>query len=343
MLEADDREALERVWATGAIADGEEIAGFEAELAGLVGRPGAVAVSSGFAALHLALAGLGVGAGDEVIVPCVSTCPAMRNAVWATGAAAVYADINEGDFNLSVESVREAITSRTRAIVAPHHTGIAADIPALEALGVPVIEDCAQALGATWKGRSAGSLGAAAVFSFYATKMATSIDGGAVCTTDGAWLERVRELRYYRHRSDQQMRYNYKMQNVNAAVGRVQLRKLPRLLARRRELAERLGAVAAGAGLEELRREAGAVYFKLAWRLGPGRRERLRAELERRGVPCSTEFDWMTEDRERFPRAREELARVLTLPVYPALTEAEVDFMARGLREALTAAEAEEA
>jgi len=338
-LDEEDRQAILRVFDSGLIADGGEVERFEAGLANLLHTPGAVAVSSGFAALHLALKGLEVGAGDEVVIPCVSTCAAMRNAVWAAGATPVYADTNRTDFNLSVESVRRAITPRTKAIIAPHHTGVVADIPSLNALGLPVIEDCAQALGGTWQGRPAGSLGAVSVFSFYATKIITSVDGGAVSSPSAPLLERVRDLRYYRHCSDDRMRFNYKMQNLEAALGCSQLKKLPRFLARRVAIASRFLEVfqtAGGDPDQSLHRTEGSVYFKLAFLLPPAARDRLLQAARRRGLPCSTEFWWVTDPvAERYPNAWRLMARIVTAPVYPALCDEEVDFAVTAFRQAL--------
>lgn len=338
-LDESDRQAVLRVFDSGLIADGEEIPAFEAELAACLGLPGAVAVGSGFAALHLALLGLGVGAGDEVVIPCVSTCPAMRNAVWAAGATPVYADVNRDDFNLSVESVRAALTPRAKAVIAPHHTGVIADIPALAALGVPVIEDCAQALGGTWRGRPAGTMGAASAFSFYATKIITTVDGGAVASSSADVLERVRGLRYYRHCDDDRMRFNYKMQNLGAALGRSQLAKLPSFLKRRAALARRyLAAFREAGGREEqsLHGAGGSVYFKLALRLPPRARERLLKSAERLGLPCSAEFWWVAPQAgERYPNAARLMKRVVTLPVYPAATDEEADRVEAAFRQAL--------
>ncbi|HOW96281.1 MAG TPA: DegT/DnrJ/EryC1/StrS family aminotransferase [Kiritimatiellia bacterium] len=338
-LDASDRAALLRVFDSGLVADGEEIAAFEAELAARLGLPGAVAVGSGFAALHLALLGLGVGAGDEVVVPCVSTCPAMRNAVWAAGATPVYADVNRADFNLSAESARGVLTPRAKAIIAPHHTGVIADIPALAALGAPVIEDCAQALGGTWQGRPAGSFGAASVFSFYATKIITTVDGGAVASPSAPVLERVRGLRYYRHCGDDRMRFNYKMQNLGAALGRSQLTKLPGFVQRRAALGRRYLAAFCEAGGREsqsLHRNDGSVYFKLALRLPPATRDRLLGAAERLGLPCSTEFWWIAPSAgERYPNAARLMKRIVALPVYPAATDEEAARVETAFRQAL--------
>ena len=339
-LEEDDRRALIRVFDSGLIADGDEIAGFESELAAAVRVSDAVAVGSGFAALHLALKAIGVGPGDEVILPCVSTCPAMRNAVWAAGAVPVFADVNRTDFNLSFDAVQAVATSRTKAIIAPHHTGIPADIPRLGALGIPVVEDCAQAIGASWGGRAVGSLGTVSAFSFYATKLMTSVDGGAVCSNQPVLAERTRELRYYRHRNDQQMRFNYKMQNLNAAVGRSQLKKLPRFLDRRRTIARQFMGVfiaAGGRSSQSLHQAEGAVFFKWALRLPPPIRDWLLDELKKRGVPCSTEFHWVADDPGPYPDARRLMARILTVPVYPALTDEEVRRIEARLGESLAA------
>ncbi len=339
-LDEEDRGAMNRIFDSGLIADGDEIARFEAELASVAGVPEAVAASSGFAALHLALLALGVGAGDEVIVPCASTCPAMRNAVWAAGAIPVFADVNRADFNLSIDAVRAAATARTKAVIAPHHTGIPADVPGLAALGISVVEDGAQALGATWRGRPVGSLGAASIFSFYATKLITTVDGGAVCSPDRAIAEKAREFRYYRHRLDGQMRYNYKMQNLHAALGRSQLAKLPAFVERRRAIARRLLDVFVAAGGREsrsLHQAEGAVYFKVALRLPLAVRDRVLGEARKRGIPCSTEFHWIADEPARFPNAGHWMGRILTLPAYPALTDDEVEWMSATWAEALGA------
>lgn len=338
-LDEEDRQAILQVFDSGLIADGGEIERFEADLAVFLHTPSAVAVSSGFAALHLSLKALEVAAGDEVIIPCVSTCPALRNAVWAVGATPVYADTNRMDFNLSVESARRAITPRTKAVIAPHHTGVVADIPALNELGLPVIEDCAQALGGTWRGRPAGSLGAAAVFAFYATKMITSVDGGAVASSSVPLLERVRDLRYYRYCSDDRMRFNYKMQNLEAALGRSQLKKLSRFIARRTANANRFLEVfqtVGGRADQSLHQSGGSVYFKLALLLPPAVRDQLLEAGRRLGLPCSTEFWWLTGAvAERYPNAFRLMARIVTVPVYPALGDEELDFAATAFRQAL--------
>jgi dTDP-4-amino-4,6-dideoxygalactose transaminase len=320
--------------ASGAIADGEEIRAFEAEFAAWLGSPDAVGVSSGFAALHLSLLALGVGPGDEVIVPCVSSCAAIRNAVHAAGATPVFADTRRVDFNLDAQAVARRVTPRTRAIIAPHHTGVPCAVAELVALGVPVIEDCAQALGATVDGRPVGTLGQAAIFSFYATKLMTTIDGGMVVSTSRGVVDRARDLRYYAGTFDPQPRYNYKLQNLHAALGRSQLTKLPAFLKRRRAIAGRYQAVctAHGYGPEcALQQDPGAVYFRFAVRLPDGVSDSLARAFRAADLPFGREVGFLVAPGDDYPHARQLSREVMSLPTYPALTDDEVSCLVRGL------------
>jgi perosamine synthetase len=329
-LDEADQQAMQRVMASGWIADGNEIASFESELTDLVGCKGSVAVSSGFAALHLSLVALDTRCGDEVIIPCVSTCPAIRNAVLAVGAKPVFADTNPFDFNLSPESVSKRISSKTHAIIAPHHTGIPSDMDALSSLGAPIIEDCAQSLGATLGDRPLGSIGFASVFSFYATKMITTIDGGAVASHSADFLERVRDFRYYQAKSDRSLRYNYKLQNLHAALGRSQLAKLPYFVERRRLIAGRYLQLLESLGypnsLSLHRHHRGAVYYRFGFRFPPTIREKSIGELRKRHIPFGTEVEFLTDnDPVEFPNACRLCEEVLTFPTYPALVDIEVE------------------
>jgi perosamine synthetase len=339
-IDETDKQAMQRVIDSGWIADGDEITSFELELAAFMGSKGGVAVSSGFAALHLCLAALNVGPGDEVIVPCISTCPAIRNAVLAVGAKPVFADTNKVDFNLSFDSVSHKITRNTRAIIAPHHTGIPSDVLALNALGVPVIEDCAQALGASLRGRPLGSIGFASIFSFYATKMITTVDGGMVVSHSADFLERVRDLRYYREKTDRSLRYNYKLQNLHAALGRTQLVKLPHFLERRRIIADRylelLDSLGYPRSLSLHHQVKGSVYYRFGLRLPTALREKCVGEVRKRHMPLDTEVEFLTDkDPAQYPNACHLSENVLTFPTYPALTNAEVEVLVQEIGNAL--------
>jgi perosamine synthetase len=339
-LDEADQQAMQRVIASGWIADGNEIASFESELTVLVGCKGSVAVSSGFAALHLCLVALDTKPGDEVVIPCVSTCPAIRNAVLAVGAKPVFVDTNPFDFNLSAESVSKRISRKTRAIIAPHHTGIPSDVDALNSLGVPIIEDCAQSLGATLADRPLGSIGFASVFSFYAAKMITTIDGGAVASHSADFLERVKDLRYYRAKGDRSLRYNYKLQNLHAALGRSQLAKLPYFIERRGLIASRylqlLESLGYPRNLSLHYHQPGAVYYRFGFRFPMTLREKSFSELQNRRVPFGTEVEFLTDkDPEEYPNAYRLSEEILTFPTYPALTDAEVEVLVQEIGNAL--------
>ncbi len=215
---------------SGHVAVGPQTAEFERELARTVGVGGAVATSSGTAALYAALKALGVGEGSEVIVPSF-VCTALLHATWAAGATPVVCDIGDRA-NLSPESAGANLTGRTATIIVPHLFGRPTPIGPFLELGPPVIEDCAQSLGTP-----AGQAGACAVFSFYATKMIATGEGGAVASDSDELLESVRDLIEYDKKFDVRRRFNLKFNDIAAAVGRAQLARLNGFVARRREIA----------------------------------------------------------------------------------------------------------
>ena len=236
----DEVAAVSCVLRSGSLAQGMQVAAFEAEFARLVGGRECIAVSSGTAALQVALVALGIGAGDEVIVPSF-TFAATAHAVALTGATPVFADVRADDFCLDAADVEQRVNTRTAAVVAVHLYGQPADVDALSAVcrrhGLALVEDAAQAHGASYGGRPVGSLGAAAAFSFYATKNITTGEGGMVVVEDATVARRVRLLRNqgmpepYRH---ELIGHNARMTDIAAAMGRVQLSRLPELNAARR-------------------------------------------------------------------------------------------------------------
>lgn len=333
-LGEEEEAAVLDVLRRGEFAAGPDIVAFEQDLSSYVRVGGSAAVSSGFASLHLALRALEVREGDEVIMPCVSTCAAIRDAAHAARATPVFADTNRADFNLDPDAVRAKITNRTRAIIAPHHIGIVSRMGELNALGVPVIEDCAQAIGAKQNGRMAGSLSRLSVFSFYATKLLTTVDGGAVASDDPAIIEKVRDLRYYAGKWDSAPRFNYKMQNLGAALGRVQLRKLDSSIARRRAIGDAyLRALPDPAMV--VNRDHESVVYRFAFRVNANTQNAIRDALESAGVPARAEVAFLTADRMAFPAADQLSKEVLTLPTYPAMTDTEVEHVSATLARVL--------
>jgi dTDP-4-amino-4,6-dideoxygalactose transaminase len=320
----------------GWVAPGPEVAAFEHELAARLGVEAVAAVSSGSAALELALRALGVGAGDDVVIP-TYVCDALHHAVRRAGGTPVLADADPATLSLSAADVQARLTPRTRCIIVPHAFGLAVDIEPFRALGVPVIEDCAQALGARVGGRPAGSFGALAVCSFYATKLLTTGEGGAVAGP-AALIERVRDAREYDEREDLAPRVNAKLSDLAAALGRSQLARFDAFVARRRAIAaryrERLRgapcATPADAGsrhvyhrfVVEVERPPEAVQAALSARGVAARRPVFRPAHRALGLGG-------------FPVADRLWQRTLSIPCYPTLTDAEVDAVALALSEAL--------
>jgi dTDP-4-amino-4,6-dideoxygalactose transaminase len=264
-LDAADAEAATRAILSGWVSQGPEVASFEREFASHVGAPYACAVSSCTAALHLALLALGVGCGDEVITVSHSYI-ATANAVRYCGARPVFVDIDPLTFNMDPTKLASAVTARTKAILCVHQMGMPCDLdsilPIARAHNLPVVEDAACAIGSEirldgkWQsiGRPSGDI---ACFSFHPRKVITTGDGGMLTTADPDWNQLFRLLRQHamsmsdvvRHSSPQvtfesyaAVGYNYRMTDIQAAVGRNQLRRLPDLLARRRELAHKYHA-----------------------------------------------------------------------------------------------------
>jgi len=338
-LSEEDVGRVARVVRSGHLAQGEEVAAFEGELAPRLGVPAAAAVSSGSAALELALRALGAGAGDEVIVPTYA-CDALHHAVTRCGATPVLADADPETLGLSPKDAARRRTRRTRAIVAVHPFGLAVGLDELLALGVPLVEDCAQAIGAVADGRPAGSRGALSVSSFYATKLLTTGEGGAVAGP-ADHVARVRDARDYDERADLAPRFNYKLTDMQAALGRGQLTRLDAFLARRREIAARYRGALAGVARCRVPADAGArhVYHRFVVRVERPL-ERVIEELTRRGVSARRPVFRPIHRAlglDGYREAERLWETCLSLPCYPLLTDAEADAVAAALAAALAA------
>lgn len=359
--------AVLEVLRSGWLVQGPKVAEFERAVAAYVGAGHAVATSSCTTALHLALVLHGIGAGDEVIVPSF-TFIATANAVLYAGATPVFVDIDPRTYNLDPAGVEAAITRRTRAIMPVHQIGLAADMDALTAIArrhhLILLEDAAPAIGATYKGRRVGGLGNPTCLSFHPRKVITTGEGGMLLTDDAAVAERARALRAHgmsmsdlaRHHADRvvveeyhELGYNYRMTDLQAAIGIEQIGRLDAMIERRREVAGRYAEALAGADGVELpftAPETPHTYQSYMIELAPEldiSRQALMEDLlgvgvaTRRGVMAIHLEPYY---RQRYPGVRlpvtESATRhTLLLPIYATMTSTEQEYVIEHLLEAL--------
>jgi dTDP-4-amino-4,6-dideoxygalactose transaminase len=370
-----EAEAARRPLLSGWVTQGPEVAAFEAEFAAAVGAPHACAVANCTVALHLALRAAGVGEGDDVVTVSHSFI-ATANAIRYVGARPVFADVELGTYNVRPELVAEAITPRTRAILCVHQMGMPCDLAGLVELGrrrgLPLIEDAACATGSEvrwgdeWQriGRPHGDV---ACFSFHPRKLVTTGDGGMLTTARPDWDRKFRLWRQHsmnvpdtvRHGADQvifeeyaELGFNYRMTDLQAAVGREQLKRLPAMIERRRMQAERYRELLAdvpGLGLpvEPAWARSNWQSFCVVLPAGSVQREVMQAMRDagvstRRGIMCAhrepayAREPWLA-GPSGLAVSEEAQDRGLILPLYHELTADEQEAVANALREACAA------
>jgi len=335
---------------------GPYLARFEQEFAAYCGVRHGVATTNGTAALHVALAALGIGPGDEVVIPTL-TMAATAFAVVYTGATPVLVDSEPLRGNLDPAQLEARITPRTRAILVVHLYGHPVDMDPIHEIaqrhGLPIIEDAAEAHGATYRGRRAGSLGTIACFSFYANKIVTSGEGGMVLTDDDALADRARRLRDMAHSPSQrflheELGFNYRLTNLQAALGLAQLHQIDDALARKRHMAERYGERLAGLRglhLPDQAPWAESVYWMYAVVVDeplPLDRDVLMTALAAEGIETRSFFIPMhlqpallqmgLFSGERYPVAEDLGRRGLYLPSGLAITDEQIDLVAAAIR-----------
>jgi dTDP-3-amino-3,4,6-trideoxy-alpha-D-glucose transaminase len=283
------REAIERVLDSERYILGPQVSAFETEFAAYCGAAHAIGVANGTEAITIALRAMGVGPGDEVVVPSF-TFYASAEAIPPTGATPVFCDVDPDTYCVTAETVRAVLTPRTKAVIAVHLFGNLAPIAEIETLGVPVLEDAAQAAGSTSQAGRPGALGTAATFSFFPSKnLGCFGDGGAITTSDAELAERVRTLRFHGSHDKvtyEEIGYNSRLDELQAAILRVQLPHLDDFAAGRRAA----GRHYEQAGLGELVKLPVPVAFSSpAWHLyviGDAQVERSEAALAAAGIGC---------------------------------------------------------
>ncbi|HEX4037038.1 MAG TPA: DegT/DnrJ/EryC1/StrS family aminotransferase [Acidobacteriaceae bacterium] len=362
-IEEADIAAVTAVLRTSRLSLGPKLAEFEAAMAHYVGVPHAVAVSSGTAALHLSLLALGIQPGDEVIVPSF-TFIAVANAVRYVGAQPVFADIDAETLNLAPAGVEAAITPRTRALIVVHTFGRPAD-PTLFAIArrhdLRVIEDASEAIGAEFEGRRAGSFGDTGIFAFYPNKQITTGEGGMVVTPDPQLARRIAGLRnqgrypapepesaWFDHA---ELGYNYRIGEMECALGLSQLSRIDAILARREAVARRYcellgeapGLVLPATDVPGQRLSWFVFVVRLTESFPPGTRDRVMQALASAGIATGRYFapiHWQPayaawREPAKLPLTESIALRTLALPFFNGITDAQLGRVAASLQAAL--------
>ncbi len=362
----EEIDRVAEVLRSGMLAQGKLVEEFEREFASYVGSKYAIAVSNGTAALHVALISLGIGPGDEVAVPSY-TFYATASSVILSGARPVFVDVDPRTGTMDPDDLERKLTSKVRAVVPVHIHGHPADLDAIrEVIGdreIFVLEDAAQAHGALYKGRKVGSLGEAGAFSFYPTKNMTTGEGGIITTDDEYVYSRARAIRDQGQVSKYEHHYvgfNYRMTEINAAIGLVQLRKLDEFNSRRREIASKYTEELSGVVDTPFSADwAEPVWHLYPVRVGPKRDEVVRM-LRERGVLARPAYPMPLQrqpvmsklsDREHnylhvlfegvdysnveTPNAERLTREVLYLPIFHCMRDDEVDKVIKEVKEVI--------
>lgn len=336
----DDRDiaSVKQTLRSGYIGNGPICKKFERDFSKYIGVRQSVATNSGTAALHLALLVLGIGPKDEVIIPSF-VCTAVLNAVNFVGAKAKLADIELDDFNLSFDDAKKRLSKKTKAIILPHMFGKSADIHNFLKIGIPIIENCAQSVGAKLHGKRIGSFGALSIFSFYATKMLTTGYGGMVCSNNSLYIKRIKDFIDTDERQDYKVRYNYKMSDIAAALGLSQLDKLSSFIVKRRKLARIYGEILSNSKRILLPSSEGHIYFRYVIRVR-GDIKKIIKELTRKGIEAKRPVfkplhQYLSLNGSDYPNTEVAYNSAISLPIYPLLGEGEAGVIARATLKAV--------
>ncbi|MGB9777914.1 MAG: DegT/DnrJ/EryC1/StrS family aminotransferase [Candidatus Bathyarchaeales archaeon] len=332
---------------THGLGAGPMVTKFEKAYAKFVEAKEAIAVNSGTAALHLAVAAAGIKPGDEVILPSF-TFVATAEAILTVGAKPVFVDINSETYTISAEKIEEVITKKTRAIIPVDLYGLSADMKPIKEIaekhGLKIVEDAAQAHGAYYMGKPPGTHADVACWSFYASKNMTTGEGGMITTNDEELAEKIRLMRSHgevKKYKSIMLGYNYRMPEIEAAIGYVQLKKLPEFLAKRRENAERLTKKLNGA--KELGLPKEPKGYRHSWYLFTIRlknakkkeRDKIVEELKRKGIGAEVYYSnpihlmpfYKKFGKRKLSETEKAAEQVFSLPVHPGVTAEQIEFI----------------
>lgn len=333
---------VDRVFRSGQLILGPEVKAFEQEFAGYCGAKHGVGVNSATDGLFLGLKALGIGTGDEVITVSNTAVPTVC-AIESTGARAVFVDIDSDTYLMDTSRLEKAITPRTKCILPVHLFGQCADMDVVLAVarkhGLKVLEDCAQSHGAAYKGKRCGSLGDAAVFSFYPTKiLGTFGDAGLITTDDDQIAARLRRLRFYGMESayySEESGYNSRLDEVHAAILRFKLKKIDAYIERRRSLAARYEKLLAGTALKLPSTADSNFHAYYLYVVRHPDRDKIMEDLRRSEINVGISYPWPIHTMRGYkhlgykegdlPRTEKAAKEIFSLPMYPSLSEDEQD------------------
>lgn len=340
-LSQQDSDAMTKVIASGYVAQGKQVAAFERQMADYVGLKSGCALSSGTASLFVALKVAGVQTGDKVIIP-TYVCSALLNAIYMAGAQPVLLDVDRENFNIIWNQVLDAIDEQTKAVIVPHIHGVPAYIDK-DSLpdGVTLIEDCATAVNSfveySGERKHVGHIGSMAVFSFYATKYFTCGQGGMICTDDEEFYNRIVDYRDFDCCETYIPRFNLQMTDIQAAMGLSQMDRLHEFATRRTEIAAAYRDICDQNGWKYQGR--GNNYRFIIKLDSEAKRDELMKIMEQNDIRCIIPIEryellhnYLHLDAKLYPNAEEIASRTLSLPIYPSLTNEELERITNILR-----------
>ncbi|MEM2946796.1 MAG: DegT/DnrJ/EryC1/StrS family aminotransferase [Candidatus Bathyarchaeia archaeon] len=332
---------------THALGSGPMVKRFEEDFARFVEAKHAIAVNSGTAALHMALIAIGVKRGDEVVLPSF-TFVATAEAVVMAGAKPVFVDIDLETYNISLEAIEKALTKKTKAVIAVDLYGSPADLKPIREIadkcGLKIIEDAAQAHGATYNGKPVGAYADVACWSFYASKNMTTGEGGMITTNDDTIAETLRLIRSHGEKEKYKsllLGHNYRMPEIEAAIGCVQLKKLPNFLAKRRENAEKITAKLRS--VKNVKLPCEQKGCENSWYLytirvedaDRAKRDAIVENIRKEGIGAEVYYPWPIHlmpyyrkfGKWKLPKTEKASEQVLSLPVHPGITSEQIDLI----------------
>lgn len=335
-ISEEDMQAVAMQVQSGMHATGKTTEMFEKKIAEYVGIPFAKATTSGTTALHLALQVLSIQQGDEVIIPSY-VCHSLLHAVNYCKATPVLVDIDP-DFvsqgcNISVGTIKPLLTKKTKAIIVPHMFGTPVNIDEILDFKIPVIEDCCQSIGAKDKGKRIGSKGIMSVFSFYATKVLSTGQGGMVVTSSKEIKKRLDYSTRGDHEEEYDIAYNYGLTDIQSALGITQLAKLEKFIERRKKIAEKYDAAFKDCNFKIFPRKEGSFPFRYLIKFSTAEeRERFQNALREKGILTNYSVfrplhRYLGLDPQRFRNTEEAHETSMYIPLYPAMSEEDIEYV----------------